>query len=605
MAKICISNLALKKADIPSQRQLAIQLRQSGSTIAQIKAITGLSAPTIIALNKTYQSGGMQAVQARKIGRPSKSEQELSSLSANQWGSTWKQLFEAQSEKLWTFELLAQWLSEADLQGNTKSINNRTAMRLFKKWGWFPTNHPAVEVTFLAEASQKKFPVFIGGEHELPPQNQNHPKHCLLFAQDRRGKLSWQFYKHPLTEKDYVDFCQKMLIANPKGYALQLQFAGLHYTPALSKWLTKNSKLTLLKSASQSNVLKDNCLVKQKNVADSYLKQSVIPSSTTSFHSRETPMSSYASINSSADSMLYSKTLTHLQNLEAESIHIMREVIAEADKPVMLYSIGKDSAVMLHLALKAFYPAPPPFPLLHVDTGWKFKDMYAFRERMKQEHGFELLTHINPDGLAQCINPFTHGSQIHTDVMKTQGLKQALDQYGFDVAFGGARRDEEKSRAKERIFSFRNSQHRWDPKQQRPELWSLYNTKKHKGESIRVFPISNWTELDIWQYIYLENIPIVPLYFAQERPVVDRDGTLIMVDDERMPLAPGEIPMIKRVRFRTLGCYPLTGAVESQASTLPEIIQEMLLTKTSERQGRVIDHDGAASMEKKKQEGYF
>jgi len=388
-----------------------------------------------------------------------------------------------------------------------------------------------------------------------------------------------------------------------------LQFAGLQYTPALSEWLAKNSKLALLKSASQSNAPKDSGLAKQKNVMPSPLKQPFISSSTTPSHPRETPMSSHSSVNSSVDSsvnpVLDSKTLTHLQRLEAESIHIMREVVAEADKPVMLYSIGKDSAVMLHLALKAFYPAPPPFPLLHVDTGWKFKDMYAFRERMKQEHGFQLLTHMNPDGLAQGINPFTHGSQIHTDVMKTQGLKQALDQHGFDVAFGGARRDEEKSRAKERIFSFRNSQHRWDPKQQRPELWSLYNTKKHKGESIRVFPISNWTELDIWQYIYLENIPIVPLYFAQERSVVERDGTLIMVDDERMPLAPGELPMIKKVRFRTLGCYPLTGAVESQASTLTEIIQEMLLTKTSERQGRVIDHDGAASMEKKKQEGYF
>lgn len=302
---------------------------------------------------------------------------------------------------------------------------------------------------------------------------------------------------------------------------------------------------------------------------------------------------------------LNSNTLTHLQQLEAESIHIMREVVAESDRPVMLYSIGKDSAVMLHLALKAFYPAALPFPLLHVDTGWKFKEMYAFRDQMKQEHGFELITHLNADGLAQGINPFTHGSQIHTDVMKTQGLKQALDKYGFDVAFGGARRDEEKSRAKERIFSFRNSEHRWDPKQQRPELWNLYNTRKNKGESIRVFPISNWTELDIWQYIYLENIPIVNLYFAQERPVVERNGTLIMVDDQRMPLALGEIPAMKSVRFRTLGCYPLTGAVESQARSLAQVIKEILLTSTSERQGRVIDHDGASSMEKKKQEGYF
>jgi sulfate adenylyltransferase subunit 2 len=298
-------------------------------------------------------------------------------------------------------------------------------------------------------------------------------------------------------------------------------------------------------------------------------------------------------------------TLTHLQRLEAESIHIMREVLAEADKPVMLYSIGKDSAVMVHLAKKAFYPAPPPFPLLHVDTTWKFRDMYAMRERTARESGMELLVHQNPEAVSLGINPFTHGSAVHTDVWKTQGLKQALDKYGFDAAFGGGRRDEEKSRAKERVFSFRSAQHHWDPKNQRPELWHLYNARKRKGESIRVFPISNWTELDIWQYIYLQNIPIVPLYFARERPVVERDGVLIMIDDERMPLNPGEKPLIKKVRFRTLGCYPLTGAIASEAETLPAIIQEMLLTRTSERQGRVIDHDGAASMEKKKQEGYF
>jgi len=283
----------------------------------------------------------------------------------------------------------------------------------------------------------------------------------------------------------------------------------------------------------------------------------------------------------------------------------MREVAAETDKPVMLYSIGKDSAVMLHLAAKAFYPSPPPFPLLHVDTTWKFKAMYEMRERMAAELGFELLVYKNPEAIEKNINPFDHGSAVHTDIWKTQGLKQALDLHGFDAAFGGARRDEEKSRAKERIFSFRSANHRWDPKSQRPELWRLYNAKKNKGESIRVFPISNWTELDIWQYIHLENIPIVPLYFAAERPVVDRDGTLIMVDDERMRLLPGETPTMKKVRFRTLGCYPLSGAVESDAETLPQVIQEMLLTTTSERQGRMIDHDQAASMEKKKQEGYF
>ena len=298
-------------------------------------------------------------------------------------------------------------------------------------------------------------------------------------------------------------------------------------------------------------------------------------------------------------------SLTHLQRLEAESIHILREVVAEAERPVMLYSIGKDSAVMLHLAAKAFYPAPPPFPLLHVDTTWKFRDMYAMREATAARLGFELLVHKNPDAVARNINPFDHGSALHTDLWKTEGLKQALDLYGFDAAFGGARRDEEKSRAKERIFSFRSAQHRWDPKQQRPELWKLYNARKNPGESMRVFPISNWTELDVWQYIHLEQIPIVPLYYAAPRPVVERDGMLIMVDDERMPLRPGETPEMRSVRFRTLGCYPLTGAVESTADTLPAIIQEMLLTTTSERQGRAIDHDQAASMEKKKQEGYF
>ncbi len=297
--------------------------------------------------------------------------------------------------------------------------------------------------------------------------------------------------------------------------------------------------------------------------------------------------------------------LTHLKQLEAESIHIIREVAAEFDNPVMLYSVGKDSSVMLHLARKAFAPGIPPFPLMHVDTMWKFKEMIEFRDQMAKKSGMELLVHTNPEGIEQGVGPFTHGSGKHTDIMKTQGLKQALNKYKFDAAFGGARRDEEKSRAKERVYSFRDQNHRWDPKSQRPELWNIYNGKVNQGESIRVFPLSNWTELDIWQYIYLENIEIPDLYFAAKRPVVDRDGMLIMVDDERMPLEKGEVPMEKMVRFRTLGCYPLTGAVESEAATLPEIIQEMLLTTTSERQGRAIDHDSSSSMEKKKQEGYF
>ena len=300
-----------------------------------------------------------------------------------------------------------------------------------------------------------------------------------------------------------------------------------------------------------------------------------------------------------------SREMTHLRQLEAESIHIMREVAAEFENPVMLYSIGKDSSIMVHLARKAFYPAPPPFPLMHIDTTWKFREMIEFRDRTVQKMGLELIVYTNPEGVEQNINPFTHGSTHYTDVMKTEALKQALDLHGFDAAFGGARRDEEKSRSKERIFSFRTEAHRWDPKNQRPELWNLYNTRVQKGESIRVFPLSNWTELDIWQYIHLEEIEIVPLYYSAVRPVVERDGLLIHVDDDRMPLEPGEEPMMKSVRFRTLGCYPLTAAVESEASTLPEIIQEMLLTRTSERQGRVIDHDQSGSMEKKKQEGYF
>jgi sulfate adenylyltransferase subunit 2 len=301
-----------------------------------------------------------------------------------------------------------------------------------------------------------------------------------------------------------------------------------------------------------------------------------------------------------------SYNLTHLKQLEAESIHIIREVAAEFDKPVMLYSIGKDSSVMVRLAEKAFYPGKPPFPLMHVDTTWKFREMISFREQLIREQlGWELIVHINQEGVDQGIGPFTHGSQVHTDVMKTQGLKQALNKYKFDAAFGGARRDEEKSRAKERVYSFRDQHHRWDPKNQRPELWNIYNGKVHKGESIRVFPLSNWTELDVWQYIHLENIPIVPLYYAAKRPVINKDGVLIMVDDDRMPIGPDDKVEHKMVRFRTLGCYPLTGAVESTATTLPEIIQEMLLTKTSERQGRVIDYDQSGSMEEKKKEGYF
>lgn len=523
-------------------RYQAVLLRESGLSANEVAKAVGLSAPTVISLHKAFKAGGWAAVDERSRGRP----RVVDRLNAPTALVT---QFATENTTLWNKERLATWLSQAE----NKSINARAAQRRMSQWGWLP-------------ATQSQKGTLTAGTHTT------HNKGLyLLWACNPRGEIMWLNLTTPPTDPDYCALGAKLLAKYGKGFSLSLSFAGTQYTPQFAQWLHEHPQVKLL-SPTPSNT----STPKAKPMKPSQTTQSID-----------------------------ANHLTHLQRLEAESIHIMREVVATCDNPVMLYSIGKDSAVMLRLALKAFHPAKLPFPLLHVDTGWKFKDMYAFRDRMQAEHDFKLLVHQNPDGIAMGINPFTHGSQIHTDVMKTQGLKQALDHYQFDAAFGGARRDEEKSRAKERIFSFRSAQHRWDPKNQRPEFWNLYNTHKNKGESLRVFPISNWTELDIWQYIHLENIPIVPLYFSQERPVVERDGALIMVDDERIPLQPGEVPMLKKVRFRTLGCYPLTGAVESEADTLPNIIQEMLLTKTSERQGRVIDHDAAASMEKKKQEGYF
>jgi sulfate adenylyltransferase subunit 2 len=578
------------------RRMDAMRLRLDGKTIKEVSSLTGLSCPTIISLQRNFQEGGWGKIKQLSSGRP-----RLNTLpDAN------KQILDLQSEyvkaskQIWDLESFAQWLSL-----NTKNeVNTRSAARILKNWGWAPpslthlTRNRSASASKSVQQVKNRRQVILASDHSIATIDNK--RIGLLYAQDLRKKMWWQVISLPLKDEQYVDFISGMLEIFPQGIDVALRFSGIEFTPKLSAWLQKNNGLCSI------NLLELPSLKSKLN------PRSPEPNSTESpiNAASHSPQKSHTKTSSTPKSkktkgLINSETLTHLQRLEAESIHIMREVVAEADNPVMLYSIGKDSAVMLHLALKAFHPAKLPFPLLHVDTRWKFQDMYAFREKMTQEHGFELITHINPDGVAQDINPFTHGSAIHTDIMKTQGLKQALDHHGFDVAFGGARRDEEKSRAKERIFSFRNSQHHWDPKQQRPEIWSLYNTKKHKGESIRVFPISNWTELDIWQYIYLENIPIVPLYFSKNRPVVYRDGAWIMVDDERMPLANSEVPQIKSVRFRTLGCYPLTGAVESTATTLPEIIKEMLLTKTSERQGRVIDKDGAASMEKKKQEGYF
>ena len=555
----------------------AVLLRESGKSAAVVAQAVGLSAPTVLALHRAFKAGGWAAVDQRSRGRPRSAPfggapaaiaQALAGLLPEhaQLG--------LDTPGLWTISLLARWLGHHE----GTSLDKRAAHRRLAQWGWLPAPNAAAVVAAAPLAAKKNSPVLSAGTH-TPKQQGVH----LLWARDARGALLWLLLAKPPTDADYCDFAQRLLAQFPAGFRLQLAFAGVAFTPLFQDWLQQQSSLVQLSSPAPAAIPPFPYPADRMPMT--------ISTSTPDTATRTTGT--------------HSSTLTHLQRLEAESIHIMREVVASCDNPVMLYSVGKDSAVMLHLALKAFFPAKLPFPLLHVDTGWKFRAMYAFRDRMQAQHDFKLLVHQNPEGLAMSINPFTHGSQIHTDIMKTQGLKQALDHYQFDAAFGGARRDEEKSRAKERIFSFRSAQHRWDPKNQRPELWNLYNTHKNKGESLRVFPISNWTELDIWQYIYLENIPIVPLYFAQERPVVERDGALIMVDDERMQLRPGEVPMLKNVRFRTLGCYPLTGAVASTADTLPQIIQEMLLTTTSERQGRVIDHDSAASMEKKKQEGYF
>ena len=419
-----------------------------------------------------------------------------------------------------------------------------------------------------AEAKKKRQPSLIIQQH------QNEHGHVLMANDGRQGR-KWLWFDHQPNTVDLL---------------VMLQALASHYQKPLVIW--PHGEVTGLAAKLAAQHQKHTIELENGGSAQLAL---------TAYNAASSPVTKARQKKESEPAM----DMTHLDRLEAESMHIIREVMAEAEKPVMLYSIGKDSAVMLRLAQKAFYPSKPPFPLMHVDTRWKFREMYAFRDHIAEDTGMDLIVHINPEGVAKNINPFDHGSSLHTDVMKTQGLLQALDQYGFDAAFGGARRDEEKSRAKERVFSFRNSAHRWDPKSQRPELWNLYNGRKAPGESIRVFPLSNWTELDIWQYIYREEIPIVPLYYAAERPVIERDGMLMLVDDDRLKLFPGEKIQTKRVRFRTLGCYPLTGAVESDADDLPKILLELLEARTSERQGRAIDTDSSGSMEKKKQEGYF
>jgi sulfate adenylyltransferase subunit 2 len=570
------------------RRRHAVEMRLAGQTLSQIREATGLSAPTVIGAYRAFLSKGWAGVavagRGRQVGRgrtltPSEEAELCSTLLTTRPESA------SLPASLWTLGAVR----ELSVLRFGRAPGERALVRLLQRAGLaLASLHQRASSQPAAAWDAREFQRRVRDAQragsaiawcgELAVRADGAVRR-LLVAQTPRGSLAWLPIERPFRIGTHVDFLSRLAATWPQARHLLLHGIDPRH-PILSEWLGRHPELTVV-ACPLSHARRD------APAADAG------------------PPSAPPGVPRPAFPTAHPMKLTHLQRLEAESIHIIREVVAEAERPVMLYSIGKDSATMLHIARKAFHPAPPPFPLLHVDTTWKFRDMYALRERMAREAGMELLVWQNPEAKAMGINPFDHGSQIHTDLWKTQGLKQALDHYGFDAAFGGARRDEEKSRAKERIFSFRSDQHRWDPKNQRPELWNLYNARKRPGESIRVFPLSNWTELDIWQYIWLEQIPIVPLYLAKERPVVERDGVLLMVDDERFRLDPDEVPVMRKVRFRTLGCYPLSGAIESDADTLPAVIQEMLLARTSERQGRMIDHDQAASMEKKKQEGYF
>jgi len=565
-----MSTNQLSPAALNVRRTQAVKLRLTGQSLDKIERATGLSHPTIIAVYKAFLKGGWPAVPVKERGRPKSNHYQQPAIQ-----SLWQQMHhQHQVDGLWTIDKTRQWL----IDNANLVLSNKTIARYIADWDikaelkkLTKQTHSTNEKIYIAQT------ITTNSKQHFNADGANT---FALCAQSSKGELYWRCFYQYLTEDVLLSFCQCLTQrhTDKTNIILYIQSPCLKNYLKLQHWLANQQtfKLIVLDSShwqTETPAKKHSADIKQTSIQPSYVRNTM--------------------------------ALTHLERLEAESIHIMREVISKTENPVMLYSIGKDSAVMLHLAMKAFYPSKPPFSFLHVDTGWKFREMYDFRDQMVKDLDIDLITYKNPAGNQQDINPFTHGSALHTDIMKTQGLKQALDKYKFDAAFGGARRDEEKSRAKERIFSFRTADHRWDPKNQRPELWKNYNANKKPGESIRVFPISNWTELDIWQYIYLEKIPVVPLYLAAKRPVVERDGTLIMVDDERMPMLPGEVPMMREVRFRTLGCYPLTGAVESTANTVPAIIQEMLLTKTSERQGRMIDKDSFASMEKKKQEGYF
>ncbi len=583
------------------RRRLAVKLRLEGQKLKDICNIVDLSSPTIIAAHKQFMNGGWEAVDVKPRGRPagdrtatadSMEKLKTAAFSKPSADTLWTNItLGAEARKL-RVEASARTVGKYVEQWGLGSANQYRACKSEEQYrNWMSGEYKAI-----ADSARKRdATIYWAGLATCKQGNENQIQK-YLYAHTTKGKYFWLAGEYKNDADRFIDFFQRLSAVKPK---LTIIWHG--YDPVLTSktndWLEEKSDIQFFQhpaSAKVSAPIPKTETIETKTSADT---AAPVVSKSTENKSKKITQYNFRKTNS--------MSLTHLQQLEAESIHIMREVVAAADKPVMLYSIGKDSAVMLHLAQKAFYPAPPPFPLLHVDTGWKFQAMYDFRDNIVKESGVELIVHQNREGIEKGVNPFTHGSALHTDILKTEALKQALNKHRFDIAFGGARRDEETSRAKERVLSFRTDQHRWDPKNQRPELWNLYNTKTKPGESIRAFPISNWTELDIWQYIQQQNIPMVPLYFAAERPVVLRDGTWIMVDDNRMPMHEGEAPIMKKVRFRTLGCYPLTGAVESDATTVSDVIQEMLLSKNSERQGRLIDHDNAASMEKKKQEGYF
>jgi len=563
--------------DLNAQRRRAVQLRLSGNTLANVRKEVGLSTPTIIAAVKAFKDGGWAAVDVKPRGRPRLDTVQTSGIVQAQ-ADLLVHLSENPGE-LWSSVTVRTWLK----QEQQLDVSLQTVASYLQSWQLLPENQFRRVATSPTSAASN----WLDGTYkDFKKQAKEHGATVLwvgtrvtptgltqLHAHTLRGRCLWMTFNANPERDDYAHFFATLLSTFPKGIAL--------IAP------NNNVELEAKRFADHAD---SNILCKLAYNANANYDSIAINKSTTA------PVMTKTHVNTG---------LTHLQRLEAESIQIMREVVAEADNPVMLYSVGKDSTVMLHLARKAFFPAKPPLPLLHIDTTWKFQEMMSFRDKVVKEFGFDLLTHTNSEGVKKGVNPFTHGSALHIDIMKTEALVQALDKHNFDAAIAGTRRDEEIPRAKERVFSSRCADHRWDPKHQRPEVWNIYNTHKNTDECLRVFPLSNWSELDIWHYIHRQNISVVPLYYAAERPVVERDGNLIMVDDDRMPLNNGEVPMMRSVRFRTLDCYPLSHAIESSATTVPEIMQEIVQSKTSEQQGRMTDHDSAALLEKRKQEGYF